>query len=634
MGQAPADIVVAGDGQRVVDHVGLGLCESLIAGVGVVHDGVGCVDQVGELFKLVYQLLLVIGGILRHQLDVGVVDGIVGVGVVQDLLTHKVDGVAEVCAPAVDDEAVELGDADFLCKAGNVGAEVQLDEVVAEAVGEALLQNGGVVLSHGVAGHEEEGSLDRESDADGGQLIHGLLLESCDGVGGGLAQMDHGLAVILLAVDAQLLGHQINIIGAFGVVADALHGVVVVLTLEGVDLVEACVVGNEVQALLEAAAECPVGHGLVPVLVGGAVGVEAVEVEMEVVGVLGGALLTELVVVGVGSVGGDGGQGALAQLQLVQLTVLIQLVAHGQVGDHAQRHALEAAALVSCIIMRVRDEPLGVVGDEFLDEVGAAAPLLGVVHAAEALDAQLFHQSRGCRIAADVGSYGVEVGAGIYAGVDDGVVVRCIDADACGQHIVVGQGRGGCVVHRIGLVVVIGCAHDGGGGHGGVGGLILLCVQHPLEAHEEVFAGQVVLHLAVHVHPVHVVTEVERPDSGVLVVLPALSQSRHRLAVVVEADKTVDDVGRHVEVDGLLAVEHIPALDLTAGSLVSKQLAQALAGSSCTGRSRRSTGCGAGRRAAAGSQQTGCANSAGALEEAAAGDGVRLKIVVHILSLL
>ncbi|MFR6475123.1 MAG: hypothetical protein ACLUOL_07710 [Faecalibacterium sp.] len=123
--------------------------------------------------------------------------------------------------------------------AGNIGAEVQLDEVVAEAVGEALLQNGGVVLSHRVAGHEEEGAL-TEGDADGGQLIHGLLLESCDGVGGGLAQMDHGLTVILLAVDAQLLGHKVNIIGAFGVVADALHGVVVVLTLRGVDLVEAC----------------------------------------------------------------------------------------------------------------------------------------------------------------------------------------------------------------------------------------------------------------------------------------------------------------------------------------------------------------------------------------------------------
>ena len=553
----------------------------------------------------------------------------------QDLLTEEVDGVAEVCAPAVDDEAVQLGDADLLGEAGDVGAKLQLDEVVAEAVGEALLEDGGVVLLDGVAGHEEEGDFHREGDADGGKLVHGLFLEGGDGVGGGLAQVDHGLAVVLLAVDAQLLGNQINVVGAFGVIADALHGVEAVFALEGVDLVEACVVGDEVQALLEAAAERPVGHGLVPVLVGGAVGVEAVEVEVEVVGVLGGALLAELVIVGVGAVGGDGGQGALAQLQLVQLAVLVQLIAHGQVGDHAQGHALEAGALVCRIIVGVRDEALGVVGHKFLDEVGAAAPLLGVVHAAEALDAQLFHQSRGCRIAADVGSHGVEVGAGIYAGVDDGVIIRRVDADACGQHIVVGQGRGGCVVHRIGLVIVVGCAHDGGGGHGGVGGLILLSVQHPLEAGEEVLAGQMLLHLAVDVHPVHIIPQVEGPDGGVFVVLPALGDGGDGLAVVVEADEAVDEVGGDVEVDGLLAVEHIPALDLAAGGLVGEQLAQALAGGRCTRGCRGGAGSSAGRgTAAAGGQQTGCAHSACALEKAAAGDGVRLKIVVHILSLL
>ena len=285
--------------------------------------------------------------------------------------------------------------------------------------------------------------------------------------------------------------------------------------------------------------------------------------------------------------------------------------------------------------MGVRDEALGVVGHKFLDEVGAAAPLLGVVHAAEALDAQLLHQSRRGRVAADVGSHGVEVGAGVQAGKDDGVVVRCVDADACGQHIVVGQGRGSCVVHRIGLVIVVGCAHDGSGGHGGVGGLILLSVQHPLEAGEEVLAGQMLLHLAVDVHPVHVIPQVEGPDGGVFVVLPALGDGGDGLAVVVEADEAVDEVGGDVEVDGLLAVEHIPALDLAAGGLVGEQLAQALAGGRCTGGCRGGTGSSAGRgAAAAGGQQTGCAHSACALEEAAAGDGVRLKIVVHILSLL
>ena len=143
------------------------------------------------------------------------------------------------------------------------------------------------------------------------------------------------------------------------------------------------------------------------------------------------------------------------------------------------------------------------------------------------------------------------------------------------------------------------------------------------------------LHLAVDVHPVHVIPQVEGPDGGVFVVLPALSDGGDGLAVVIEADEAVDEVGGDVEVDGLLAVEHIPALDLAAGGLVGEQLAQALAGGRCTGGCRGGAGSSAGRgAAAAGGQQTGCAHSACALEKAAAGDGVRLKIVVHILSLL
>ena len=70
---------------------------------------------------------------------------VVGIVVVEDLLAQEVDGIAEVGAPAVDDKALELGSADLLRQAGNEGLDVQLDEVIAEAVGEALLQDGGVV---------------------------------------------------------------------------------------------------------------------------------------------------------------------------------------------------------------------------------------------------------------------------------------------------------------------------------------------------------------------------------------------------------------------------------------------------------------------------------------------------------
>ncbi len=73
--------------------------------------------------------------------------GVESIVVMEGLLTEEVDGVAEVGAPAVDDKALELRSADLLGQAGNVGLDVQLDEVIAEAVGEALLQDGGVVQS-------------------------------------------------------------------------------------------------------------------------------------------------------------------------------------------------------------------------------------------------------------------------------------------------------------------------------------------------------------------------------------------------------------------------------------------------------------------------------------------------------
>ena len=48
-------------------------------------------------------------------------------------------------------------------------------------------------------------AVDGERDADGGELLHGLLLQ---GLGVILAaHTDHGLAVVSLAAKAQLVGH-------------------------------------------------------------------------------------------------------------------------------------------------------------------------------------------------------------------------------------------------------------------------------------------------------------------------------------------------------------------------------------------------------------------------------------------
>ena len=216
MGQGPCDVVIGGADQHVLQQIGLSLGEGLVAGVGVVDDGVGGIDQIGVLLESVHQILLVVGRSLSHPGDVGVVVRVESVVVVEGLLTEEVDGVAEVGAPAVDDKALELRSAHLLRQAGNVGLDVQLDEVVAEAVGEALLQDGGVVQCGGAAGDDEVGSLDGEGDADGAQLLHGLLLQGRDVAAVG-TQADHGLAVVLLGVEAHLLGHQSGVLSALRV---------------------------------------------------------------------------------------------------------------------------------------------------------------------------------------------------------------------------------------------------------------------------------------------------------------------------------------------------------------------------------------------------------------------------------
>ena len=472
-------------------------------------------------------------------------------------------------------------------------------------------------------------AVDGERDADGGELLHGLLLQ---GLGVILAaHTDHGLAVVSLAAKAQLVGHQGGVVGAVGGVAQALHGVEVVLALQGVDLVVACVERAQLQVLVEALAECLVGNGLVPVLIRGAVGVVAGIVEEEAVAELLGALLAQLAVVPVVGVVGDGGQGGLHQIDLVQLTVLVQLVADVHIAQHGHGEALKAAHVVGAVVAGVGDVALGVALNILLHDVGTAVPHGGVVAGAEALDAQLVDQVLSSRVEAVVGGHGIEIGAGVGAGEHQSVIIRCFHADAEAQHILVGQ-VGGSVAQLLGVCVVVGSAHHVVVGHGGVVGLVLVRVHDPLKAHQEVLAGQVGLHLAVDIDPIDIVAQVERPDGGVLVVLPAGSNGGCHLAVAVKTQQAVPQVGDDIGVGSLLGVQHVPALQLAVGGLKGDVLAEG-----CTAGGVGGSGAGSGRvcgavvgaAAATCGQQAGCADDARALEEAAAVKLMRFKIDAH-----
>ena len=52
-------------------------------------------------------------------------------------------------------------------------------------------------------------------------------------------------------------------------------------------------------------------------------------------------------------VGGDGGQVGLGQVDVIDLAVLVQLQAHGQVGDHGDGMMLETGAVVCSVVVGV-----------------------------------------------------------------------------------------------------------------------------------------------------------------------------------------------------------------------------------------------------------------------------------------
>ena len=354
---------------------------------------------------------------------------------------------------------------------------------------------------------------------------------------------------------------------------------------------------------------------------------------MHLVAVLLGALLAQLSIVLAVGIGLDGGQGALADIHLVQLTVLIQLEGDGAVADHGDSEALKAADVGSIVVVGVGDVALGVLADELLHHIRAVVPHVGVVAGTEALDAQLGDQVLRDGVEAGVSSHGIEVRAGILAGEDQSVIIGSLNAHTGGQHIFVGQVGSG-VAHVAGLLVIVRSTHQGLVGHGSIVGLVLGCVQHPLQTHEEVLAGQVSLDLAVDVHPVDIVAQVEGPDGGVLIVAPLLGHGRHGLAVAVKAQQALPQVGGDIHVGSHLAVQHVPALQLTVGALPGDELLQrssagGVGGAGCAGRSSG----GAAGAAATGCQDAGGTNNAGSLQKAAAADCMRLVIDVHCVIL-
>ncbi len=228
----------------MLNHKGLSLSVGFIAGIQIIGNLVGLSHHFRELIVDGNQLRRIR---LSQVVDVGIVCGIVGVVIAIGLLEQVVLRIAVVSAPAIDIDGGQLRSTDFLCQRGDIGADVQDYVVLAEIVFKDLFQNDGSIQLALVVGRDIIVNGDGEGNALRSQLGHCLLLI----LGAQIRIEFHGSFAVGLA-QAQVLNDQICVVRAIRGIAQAGHGVGVVLTLHGVDGVIAPIIIRHVQRIVPA----------------------------------------------------------------------------------------------------------------------------------------------------------------------------------------------------------------------------------------------------------------------------------------------------------------------------------------------------------------------------------------------
>ena len=273
----------------------------------------------------------------------------------------------------------------------------------------------------------------------------------------------------------------------------------------------------------------------------------------------------------------DGAQVGFRERRDVHLAVHEQLLAHEDVVNHEDGDGVEEGAVL-VIVALVAGEGLGIVLDVLGHDVGTVVPEVGVldgVHlTAHAHSVQLAlvegHQGGG-------DGQGVEVEHVAHAVIDQGVVVRCLDADGVLEEVAVAvelQGLG--LVHSLDGLKVLLRAGDHHAGHGAVAAGVLVPVEDVLQAGQPVLGGALGHLVAVDVHPDHVVPELKGPSLALVRGIPLLGDAGDELAAVVDLQQAGDAVGQVVQVAGALAVQGEEGLHLSGSGLIGDEVLDGL----------------------------------------------------------
>ena len=156
----------------MLNHVSLRLSVSLVAGIQIVVNCVRGLNHFGEGDEGVDQILSVL--VRFYFIDVVVAGREVSVVVAVGFLAQIVLRVTVVSAPAGEGDGVQPWSVNFLCCAGNVGFDVQLNIIFTKAVDEALFEDVRAVQSGLVGCGNIVVDTDWEGNASGGQFLDGL----------------------------------------------------------------------------------------------------------------------------------------------------------------------------------------------------------------------------------------------------------------------------------------------------------------------------------------------------------------------------------------------------------------------------------------------------------------------------
>ena len=174
LAQAPANAVVTWHYQYMIQQISFRFCVCCITSIQIGGDCVSSFYQFSILLVGSNQICVSLIW-FSNFIDVGVVSRIVSVVVAIAFLAQIVLRVTVVSAPAVQYEGVQMWYNNLVVAAGNVGADVQLDIVVAQAIRECLCQYVCAIQS-GLAGcRNVKISYNWELYAQCGQLLNRLL---------------------------------------------------------------------------------------------------------------------------------------------------------------------------------------------------------------------------------------------------------------------------------------------------------------------------------------------------------------------------------------------------------------------------------------------------------------------------